>query len=184
MKTEISNGIITLKRDRIDFAERLFAAAYESRTPEFMRWMPWLKEDYKLSDTADFLEKRAIDWENGTEKGFVIFDAKTSEALGKVGLNRYDEINQFYNLGYWIRVSRQKQGIASQATRLLAEEAFKSLEINRIEILVAVGNIPSQKTAEKAGATREGVLRKRLKIGNEIHDAVIYSFVKEDFDYL
>jgi RimJ/RimL family protein N-acetyltransferase len=58
------------------------------------------------------------------------------------------------------------------------------LEINRIEILVAVGNIPSQKTAEKAGATREGILRKRLKIGNEIHDAVIYSFVKADFDYL
>ena len=184
MKTEISNGIITLKQDKLSFAEQLFEAAYESRTVEFMRWMPWLKEDYKLSDTVEFMNGRATDWENGTEKGYVIFDSKTSEALGKVSLNSYNEINKFYNLGYWIRISRQKQGIASQATRLLAEEAFKSLEINRIEILVAVGNIPSQKTAEKAGATKEGILRKRLKIGEEIHDAVIYSFVKGDFDYL
>ena len=181
MQAEISNGIITLKRDSAEFAEKLFEAVYESRTPEFMRWMPWLKEDYKLSDTVDFLQKRAEDWENGTEKGYVIFDTMTDEALGKIGLNAYNEGNKFYNLGYWIRISAQRRGIASQATRLLAKEAFKSLEINRIEILVAVGNIPSQKTAEKAGATKEGILRKRLLIGNEAHDAVIYSFVKEDF---
>jgi RimJ/RimL family protein N-acetyltransferase len=146
-----------------------------------MHWMPWLKEDYKLSDAVEFLKIRIEKWETGNEREYIVFDNQNGKALGRVGLNSFDERHKYYNLGYWIRVSQQNLGIASEATRLLAEEAFRSLEISRIEILAAVGNVPSQKAAEKAGATREGILRKRLAIGGEIHDAVIYSFVKEDF---
>ena len=183
MNPEISDGVISLKRDQTEFAGGLFAAVIESRTADFMRWMPWLREDYRISETEDFIKERIESWNRNIEREYVIFDTQTNEVIGRVGLNSYNQAHNFYNLGYWIRVSRQNQGIASRATRLLAEEAFKALEIARIEILVAVGNIPSQKAAEKAGAMREGVLRKRLKIGNETHDAVVYSFVKEDFDY-
>jgi RimJ/RimL family protein N-acetyltransferase len=35
--------------------------------------------------------------------------------------------------------------------------------------------------AEKAGATREGLLRQRLKIGDVWHDAVMFSLIPEDF---
>jgi ribosomal-protein-serine acetyltransferase len=48
-------------------------------------------------------------------------------------------------------------------------------------MLTAVENIPNQKAAEKSGATREGVLRKRLVIGDRIHDGVMFSFIHEDF---
>jgi RimJ/RimL family protein N-acetyltransferase len=66
--------------------------------------------------------------------------------------------------------------------RLLAQAGFETLSINRIEILAAVENEPSQKAALKAGAMREGVLRKRLLIGGEMHDAVLFSFVRKDFN--
>lgn len=183
MNPEISDGVITLRRDQTEFAGVLFAAVIESRTAEFMRWMPWLNDGYRLSETGDFIKARIESWNLNIEREYVIFETPTNEVIGHVGLNSYNEAHNFYNLGYWIRVSRQNQGIASRAARLLAEEAFKALEIGRIEILVAAENFPSQKAAEKAGAMREGVLRKRLKIGRETHDAVVYSFVKEDFDY-
>jgi RimJ/RimL family protein N-acetyltransferase len=85
-------------------------------------------------------------------------------------------------LGYWIRVSKQNRGIVSDATRVLAQTAFTDLPINRLEILTALENIPSQKAAEKSGATREGILRKRLVIGGRTHDAVMFSFIREDFN--
>ncbi len=113
--------------------------------------------------------------------GFAIFDAKTNEFLGGTGLNQPSKVHKFYNLGYWVRVSRQNRGICGEATKILAKSAFEELQINRIEILMAIENIPSQKAAEKAGATREGILRKRLIIGGRIHDAVMFSFVGEDF---
>ena len=89
--------------------------------------------------------------------------------------------HKFYNLGYWVRASRRNQGIISKAARLLAKIAFEDLPVNRVEIITAVENIPSQKAAEKSGATREGVLRKRLVISGKLHDAVIFSFIREDF---
>ena len=181
MRHKISGDKIYLQRYEIQFAPLLFEAGTESRGGEFSRWMPWCHENYAFADSESFIKKVEENWQDQTQFGFAIFDAETDEFLGGVGLNQPNNHHKFYNLGYWIRVSKQNRGIASAATRLLAQAAFEDLPINRIEILMAVENIPSQKTAEKAGATREGVLRKRLMIGDRNHDAVMFSFVREDF---
>jgi RimJ/RimL family protein N-acetyltransferase len=114
--------------------------------------------------------------------GYAIFDAETEQFLGGVGLNQPNAAHKFFNLGYWVRTSVQNRGIASRAARILAKASFEDLPpLNRIEILAAVENLPSRKTAEKAGAHHEGILRKRLVIGGRIHDAALFSFVREDF---
>ncbi|MEA2205760.1 MAG: hypothetical protein QOE77_2536 [Blastocatellia bacterium] len=46
--------------------------------------------------------------------------------------------------------------------------------------LVAAGNVPSQRVAEKAGAVKEAILRKRIRLHGEPVDAVLYSLVAED----
>ena len=181
MKTKIESDKIILRKYQIDYAPLLFEAAMESRGGEFSRWMPWCHENYSIEDSEIFIKKVEEKWRNNEEFAFAIFDAETDEFLGGVGVNQPNKQHKFYNLGYWIRVSKQNRGIASAATRLLAQAAFEDLPINRIEILMAVENIPSRKTAEKAGATREGVLRKRLMIGDRNHDAIMFSFVREDF---
>ena len=48
----------------------------------------------------------------------------------------------------------------------------------RIEILAAVGNVPSQHVAEKAGAICEGILRQRLLLHGVAHDAVVFSILR------
>lgn len=181
MRSEIVGERVVLRKYETGFAPLLFAAANESKGGEFSRWMPWCHENYALSDSESFIEKVRENWQTETQFGFAIFDAKTNEFLGGAGLNQPSRIHKFYNLGYWIRVSRQNRGASSEATRILAAAAFEDLPINRIEILTAVENIPSQKAAEKSGATREGILRKRLVIGDRVQDAVIFSFVREDF---
>ena len=96
------------------------------------------------------------------------------------GLNRIDHENRRANLGYWIRTSRTGSGIATAVTRLLARWAFQELKLNRIEIVVATGNQSSQRVAEKAGARREGTLRNRIKVREDLHDAIMYSLVPGD----
>jgi ribosomal-protein-serine acetyltransferase len=144
--------------------------------------MPWCHENYAIDESRTFIEKVVENWQDEKEFGFAIFDAQTEEFLGGIGLNQPSKAHKFYNLGYWIRVSKQNRGIVSEATRVLAQTAFEDLPINRLEILTALENIPSQKAAEKSGATREGILRKRLVIGGRVHDAVMFSFVREDFN--
>ncbi|MCY7347626.1 MAG: GNAT family N-acetyltransferase [Pyrinomonadaceae bacterium] len=181
MRSEIVGEKIILRKYETGFAPLLFEAASESKGGEFSRWMPWCHENYTRAESEDFIKKVGENWRNETEFAFAIFDAETDEFLGGVGVNQPNKQHKFYNLGYWIRVSKQNRGVASEATRMLAKTSFKDLPINRVEILAAVENIPSQKAAEKAGATREGILRKRLIIGGRIHDAALFSFVREDF---
>jgi RimJ/RimL family protein N-acetyltransferase len=182
MRSEIIGDKIILRKYEIGFAPLLFEAANESKGGEFSRWMPWCHENYTIAESQTFIESLEEKWQNGKVFGFAIFDRKTNEFLGGTGLNQPSRIHKFYNLGYWIRVSRQNRGIVSEAARLLAKSSFEDLPINRIEILTAVENVPSCKAAEKSGATREGILRKRLVIGDcRVHDAVIFSFIREDF---
>lgn len=84
------------------------------------------------------------------------------------------------NLGYWVRTSAAGRGVATGATRAVARFGFEQIGLKRIEIVAAVNNLSSQRVAEKAGAVREGVLRKRLLIRGESHDAVLFSLVAED----
>ena len=181
MRSEIIGEKIILRKYEIGFAPLLFEAANESKGGEFSRWMPWCHENYTISESETFIESLEEKWQNEKDFGFAIFDAKTNEFLGGTGLSQPSENHKFYNLGYWVRVSRQNRGISSEAAQILAKSGFEDLPINRIEILTAIENVPSQKAAEKSGATREGILRKRLVIGDRLHDAVIFSFIREDF---
>lgn len=70
--------------------------------------------------------------------------------------------------------------MAPAALLLLAGFGFDELKLNRIEIVIATNNQPSQRVAEKVGATREGILRKRLIVRDRIYDAFMYSLIPGD----
>jgi ribosomal-protein-serine acetyltransferase len=143
-------------------------------------WLPFAHEDYSLKETKDFLRRCPKGWKKDTEYIFVILDSGDGSCIGVCGLNRIDLENLRANLGYWIRTSRTGSGIAATVTRLLAKWGFQELKLNRIEIVVAIGNQRSQRVAEKAGAQREGILRNRIKIREDLHDAIMYSLVPPD----
>ena len=84
------------------------------------------------------------------------------------------------NLGHWVRSSRVKHGVATKAAVLLAQFGLRQLELNRIEILVAIENGASQRVAEKVRAKREGILRHRLLLHGDPHDAVMFSLIPTD----
>lgn len=188
MRTEIYGNGIILKAYEKSFAPMLYEAAVESRA-EMGYWLPWCHENYSLQDSEDFIEKTVKNWQNAQDVwrsemqfGYAIFDAESGKFLGGTGLNRPDKVHKIFNLGYWVRTSAQNRGVASKATRILAKTAFEDLPgLNRIEIVASIENIPSQKAAQKSGATREGILRKRLLIADRAHDAAMFSLVREDF---
>ena len=181
MREEIKSDRIIIRKYQIDYAPLLFVAASESKGGEFSRWMFWCHENYTLEESENFIIGSIENWKNQTEYDFAIFDAQDNKFLGGVSLNLINRERGSANLGYWVRTSKQNRGIAHAAARLLARTGFEDLKLNRIEIAVAVENYASQKTAEKSGATREGTLRKLLSIGGVQHDAVMFSFVREDF---
>jgi len=165
---------------RLGDAQSLYLAVRESLA-ELDPWMPWAHEDYTREEAETWVLSREPDWELGQAYEFAIVDEADGSYVGGCGVNQIRSEIRTANLGYWVRSSRQRQGAASQAARLTARFAFTELGLTRVEIVAAVGNLASQRAAEKAGAHREGVLRNRLILGDEPVDAVLYSFVPPDF---
>jgi RimJ/RimL family protein N-acetyltransferase len=159
-----------------DDAEPLFEAARES-IADVHPWLPWCHPGYALHEARDWAERQPALREGGLEFNFVIKNA-TGVFLGGCGLNQLNALHRTANLGYWVRSSAAGGGVAPAAVIELSRWAFANTSLERLEILAATANRRSQRVAEKAGAVREGVLRRRLQLHGVAHDAVVYSLVR------
>jgi RimJ/RimL family protein N-acetyltransferase len=177
-KIRLTGKDITLIPYDIKHAEQLTAAARES-VAEVSPWLPWCHTDFTIEESKNWIELCTKTWNDGSAYQFVITDSRDGSYLGGCGLNQIRPMDKVANLGYWVRSSRVKHGIATAATLLLADFGFKELKFNRIEILAAVENKASQRVATKAGALREGILRNRLLLHGAVHDAVIFSLIPQ-----
>lgn len=156
-----------------------FAEAVIESVPELAPWMPWARPDYGIADAEAWIRETRGAFDACTKHEFAICD-RSDRLLGGVGLNMRNDLHRSANLGYWVRTSAAGRGIATAAARTAALFGFEGLDLQRIEILVIVGNTASLRVAEKLGAHREGVLRNRLRIYGEPRDAVMHSLVPED----
>lgn len=176
LQLAIGRETLLLRAPQPSDAENLYRAIWESKA-ELMAWMPWCHAAYSVRDAEQWLAGLHDATDDG-ERPFVIVDESTGQILGGTGLNQIDPINRRANLGYWVRTAACGRGIATAAARRVAKYAFETLDIERIEIVAAVENRASQRVAEKLGASREGILRRRMRVGDTQHDAVSYSLVR------
>ena len=156
----------------------LFEAARASVGHVF-EFLPWCHPDYAEEDAASWLEMVSTNWKEGRAFSFAIFNKDQSEFLGGCGINRFDE-HPVGNLGYWVKSGSTGRGIATEATLALAAFGIHKLGLQRIEIVMAVDNIPSRGVAEAAGAQFEGLIRNRLLLHDRVHNAYLYSITPED----
>jgi|SRR5579883_891747 RimJ/RimL family protein N-acetyltransferase len=80
-----------------------------------------------------------------------------------------------YNFGIIILPEHRGKGYGVEAQRLLAEYLFAVYPVKRVEASTDITNIPEQRALEKAGFTREGVLRQAQWRNGDWHDMVVYS---------
>jgi RimJ/RimL family protein N-acetyltransferase len=112
------------------------------------------------------------------EAAFAILDRMSGELLGGIGARVYDMA--VVEIGYWVRADARGRGVATQALELVARHAFDELGAARVQLLTEPDNLASQRVAEKAGFTREGVLRSLLDFKGRRRDAVMFSLLPED----
>lgn len=157
-------------------AGEIYAAADESRG-HVAPWMDWLKPGYSVADAAAWRALAVGHWATGSAFEFLIYDREDGEIAGSGGLNEINHKDLVCNLGYWVRASKLRLGAAHAATLLLRDFGFHELRLNRLEIVVATGNLPSQRVAESVGAIFEGVQHQRLKVREQILDARMYALL-------
>ena len=155
------------------------AAAVRESVASLNPWMPWAHAGYDEADALDWIAGCAAARADGSAYEFGIFRPRGTggstagsatpgeddlDYIGNAGLNQFNRVHNFCNLGYWVRAAAQRQGAGLAAIHALARFGFDRLGLARVEIVVADGNLPSLALARRACAVHEGLARNRLHL--------------------
>lgn len=175
----LADGRLSLQPWRDTDADELHAAVQES-VASVGRWLPWCRAGYDLDQALAWTAQCRASWQTGEQFAFAVRDAASGGLLGGCGLNQLNPLHRSANLGYWVRATRQSQGVAVAAARLVARFGFVELGLIRIEIITLPDNHASRRVADKLGAAFEGMARQRLWAWERAHDAAVYALVPSD----
>ncbi len=106
----------------------------------------------------------------------VVTDAESGEIHGGGNLHQINRNLGQGEIGYWLFPHARGKGIATRTARFLADYGF-SIGLERIEARVFTGNPESERVLERAGFTREGVLRSLPRRSGGRADMTVYSLL-------
>ncbi len=86
-----------------------------------------------------------------------------------------NEGSRAYNIGITLAPEHRGKGYGVEAQQLLAAYLFATYPVMRVEAATDVANTAEQRALEKAGFTREGIVRKAQWRAGAWHDLVLYS---------
>lgn len=171
------DDFINVRPFRLGDALPMYEAARES-AEQLRAWMTWCRADFSRAHAEAFVTQSARAWAHGEQYSFAITDERDNAFLGSVALNHLNQPHKFANVGYWVRNAAAGRGVATAAVQQVAAFGLGELGLNRLEFLIPVINVSSQRVAQKVGAKFEGVLRNRLMIAGHSHDAAMYSLTR------
>ena len=177
--TELLTPRVELRASRRTDLDPLNEAIVET-LPALMRWLPWARQGHDRLDTRRYLRGSRSAWNRRTTFEFVLEARDDGELLGVASLHRIDWLRRSAGVGYWIRSSRQRQGLATEAVRALIDHAFDTLRMHRLEVQIALDNAASQRVAGKLGFSREGVAREVELVNVRYIDHIQYALLRTD----
>ena len=146
---------------------------------DIRRWMGWDEPPPDDAEALANIERAADAWRDGGWAVFRIVEAPTDRVVGGLNLRLGD--HDIAEISYFLRRSVRGRGFATRAVRLAARWAFDELGIQRIELRTHLDNLDSQRVAERAGFTREGIERaSRAWPDGTRFDSVIFSLLPRD----
>lgn len=155
--------------------------AIDSQRDYLGRWLPFVEFTQDVSDTEKYIESIV---NAPLEKLVFVFVIHLfSEFVGLIGLKDTDCANKKTEIGYWLKEEFQGKGIITKSVNKLCEFAFTELEINRIQIKCAVGNILNKNIPKRLGFVFEGIEREGELLSSGIYtDLEVYSKLKSEFN--
>jgi RimJ/RimL family protein N-acetyltransferase len=133
---------------------------------------------YSEADGRAFIASRTKWLGDGTCADLaIVAPDDDDQILGGASIYDIEAESRQASTGYWLAPAARGRGIATRAVRLLARWAFEDLGVERLQLTCGPDNVGSQRVAERAGFTREGVLRSQLPFKGQRRDTVVFSLL-------
>lgn len=146
------------------------------------RWLP-LPNPYTEADALAWCTEMAPGFRSsgeGTE--WAAIRRSDGRLIGSFGLKRTDWRGRSSEVGYWVAPWARGEGLAVEATLAIARWLLVEQRFERMVLRAAIGNLASQRVAEKAGFSREGIARSAGFTNDGRVDLVVFSLIPSDLD--
>lgn len=177
MRDNASGRSVTVRAYRPEDVDRMFVAAKES-VAELAPYETWCRPGYTRDEAAGYVDWCMDTWSRGEAYYFAVEDIATGEFLGSSGLSDLHVEHRRAGLGFWIRSTRTGRGFATEAAQIVGHLAFKNLDLERLELEIAVDNAASRRVADKLGCQFEGILHRRLVLPAGPTDTAMYCWLQ------
>lgn len=134
--------------------------AFEESLPEVLAGLPWFKLDEgALPQLQEYLHDVHHAGIIGRAHHWSIFDRENERLLGLTAFDRYTRLHEaHWNLGYWVRSSAQRRGIASRS----ADKALEWISTTQgsptsVEVTVNPENEAGLATCQRLVAKWKGI---------------------------
>jgi ribosomal-protein-serine acetyltransferase len=176
--TIVIDDHISLELIAAKHAEPLYAIINSNRT-HLSKFLPWVESMQSVEDFSSYINNSELLHQQRKELSFAILLDKIP--VGKIGLHYINHQDKNASVGYWLSKNAEGKGIITISCKALIGYGFQALNLHRIEIKVATGNLKSQAIAERLHFKKEAVLRQAEWVNNQFHDLLIYSIL--DFEW-
>ena len=149
-------------------------------SPEVTRYWSWTAYT-ELAQAEKLLAEIHGLFRSGTLYQWGVARKSDDTVLGTCTLAQIDWAHRRAEIGFALGHAHWGQGLMREAVDALLHHAFGELGLRRVEADVDPRNAASLRLLERFGFRREGLLRERYEVGEEIQDAVLLGLLARRF---
>ncbi|WP_025026322.1 GNAT family N-acetyltransferase [Caldalkalibacillus mannanilyticus] len=176
MITELYTERLHLRKMALADAPYLYSIWSDPDVTKFMN-IEGFTDQSQAVDIINYLDTLA---QEGKAYRYSIIEKESNRVIGSCGYNTIDFENEKTEIGYDLAKSYWGKGFAAEALSALINQAFHSLQLNRVEAKVEPENVDSIKLLSKLNFTFEGTLRQYEKSKGNFIDLCMYSRLVTD----
>jgi [ribosomal protein S5]-alanine N-acetyltransferase len=158
-------------------APALLELGSDPEVTRFFSWGPYSSSAQPSSYIAGLPGERA----RGERLEFVIVD-RVAGPIGVTGLSEFAHRDRRAVVGTWLGRRYWGTGANRASKALICALGFRRLGLERLGAYADLDNPRSQAALAGLGFTREGTLRRWHRHGDRVHDVLVYSLLKEEWE--
>lgn len=171
---ELHSARLRLREVRQDDAPALFAIHSDPVVMRYWSYPAWTALAQAEAKVADIQRQRR-------EQDILIWaiaDAASDQLIGSSAVFALDRAQGRAEIGYSLHRDWQGRGLAGEALRLVLHYLFEAMQLRRLEADADPRNAASCRLLERLGFVREGLLRERWDVNDELCDSAIYGLLR------
>jgi ribosomal-protein-serine acetyltransferase len=143
------------------------------------RWLPFVDQTRSVKDTEKYINLILSSQQRNQNAVYTVWFR--GNIAGLAGFKDIDQVNHKAEIGYWLAEQMQGKGIMTNTVRKMIDFGFRNLNMNRIQIKVAVGNHKSAAIPYRLGLFFEGIERNGEFHTDRYCDLEVFSILKTEW---